>query len=79
MLTEHSVCAQIRHENLRIAVIEPLESSLGILPHESTSAVSERVSEEDDDVGEGQALSLSLIHISEPTRPTLKSRMPSSA
>ncbi|GMG30016.1 unnamed protein product [Aspergillus oryzae var. brunneus] len=57
MLTEHSVCAQIRHENLRIAVIEPLESSLGILPHESTSAVSERVSEEDDDVGEGQALS----------------------
>lgn len=52
-----SYVEKIRHENLRIAVIEPLESSLGILPHESTSAVSERVSEEDDDVGEGQALS----------------------
>ncbi|KAE8350426.1 ubiquitin conjugating enzyme [Aspergillus coremiiformis] len=44
-----SYIAKIRHENLRIAVIEPLESSLGILPDGRTSKVSEQPSEENED------------------------------
>ncbi|KAF5865220.1 hypothetical protein ETB97_004800 [Aspergillus alliaceus] len=40
---------KIRHENLRIAVIEPLESSLGILPDRRATVVAEQPSEDDDE------------------------------
>ncbi|KAE8143406.1 ubiquitin-conjugating enzyme/RWD-like protein [Aspergillus pseudotamarii] len=49
--------SKIRHENLRIAVIEPLESSLGILPYGSTSTIADRASEGDGDDEDDQTLS----------------------
>ncbi|KNG88289.1 ubiquitin conjugating enzyme [Aspergillus nomiae NRRL 13137] len=57
MLTELSLYAKIRHENLRIAVIEPLELSLGILPNGSTKIIAERASEGDEADEEDQKLS----------------------
>ncbi|OGM39717.1 ubiquitin conjugating enzyme [Aspergillus bombycis] len=48
---------KIRHENLRIAVIEPLELSLGILPYGSTSTIAEPASKGDEADEEDQILS----------------------
>ncbi|KAE8378440.1 ubiquitin-conjugating enzyme/RWD-like protein [Aspergillus bertholletiae] len=42
-----SYVAKICHENIRLAVLEPLESSLGILPHGDTGVITKRASEDD--------------------------------
>ncbi|GAB1193672.1 hypothetical protein APSETT444_002894 [Aspergillus pseudonomiae] len=52
-----SYVEKIRHENLRIAVIEPLELSLGILPNGSAKIIAERASEGDEADEEDQKLS----------------------
>ncbi|KAL2860925.1 ubiquitin-conjugating enzyme E2 [Aspergillus lucknowensis] len=40
--------AKIRHETIRIAVLQPLEVTLGLLPNGTTKSSSEKLSEDDD-------------------------------